>query len=299
MYVSRKRKKRRSPLPHPRNSLLAAGVSPVPIMSPPSRILIKKSFLVRLIFLLVYFWSLPCPAVEVTKENLFQLATLALKDGEYEHAVEFFKKAIELDPKFIPAYNSLGIIYETSGLKDLKEAIRYFKLATEISPSSQESWNNLGRAYYSKGEFTQAERALLRSLELDPAQPEVEVSLGWIYLLGQSRGAEAISHFEKGGAYKDNPMVYYGMGLSYLIKGERFKVLDSITELRKRKREDLALRLEDMVKNKIKLSSQEGTPLITGLGAEHSALKEELKAMGRSDGDTDGIKVRLRGPIRY
>jgi len=261
--------------------------------------LINKSFFVHIVIGLNFFCSAPGLAVEVTKENLFQLATLALKDGEYEHAADFFKKAIELDPKFIPAYNSLGILYETVVPKDLNEAIRYFKLATEISPSSQESWNNLGRAYYSKGEFSNAERALLRSLALNPDQPEVEVSLGWVYLLGQSRGAEAISHFEKGGAYKENPMVHYGIGLANLIKGERFKVLDSITELRKRKREDLALKLEEMIKNKIKLASQEGTPLITGLGDDHSALKDELKAMGNPEGNADGIKVRLRGPIRY
>ncbi|NTV28819.1 MAG: tetratricopeptide repeat protein [Candidatus Omnitrophica bacterium] len=242
--------------------------------------------------------AVPGFALDVSKENLFQLATLAVRDGEYEHAVDFLKKSIEIDPKFVPAYNSLGIVYETSNMADINEAIRYFRLATEIAPDSVESWNNLGRAYYTKGNFGGAEKAFLHSLALKPDQPEVEMSLGWVNLLGQSRGAEAIAHFSKIDVQSANPMIYYGIGLAHLIEGERFQVFDAITELRRRKREDLAVKLEDMLKKKVQLNSQPGTPLVTGIGDMHSVLSDELKAMGKSDGSTEGIQVRLRGPIR-
>ena len=251
---------------------------------------------------LLYFAINTCvPAVantlEMTKENLFQIATLAIRDKEYEHAIDFLKKAIELDPKFVPAYNSLGVVYETSPQADLNEAVRYFKLATNIAPDVVESWNNLGRAYYSQGEFAASEKALLRSLAVKADQPEVEITLGWVYLLGQSRGEEAITHFEKGLEKVDNTMVHYGIGLADLVLGERFKMLDAITALRKRKREDLASKLEEMVKNKVKLVSQPGTPLVTGVGDSRSALSDQLKAMGKEGSDMEGIQVRLRGPL--
>jgi tetratricopeptide (TPR) repeat protein len=267
-------------------------------MSPAIRNILIDAIVGLLLLGGVVFFSPRAIAVEMSKENFFQLATLAARDGEYGHAVDFFKKAIELDPKFVPAYNSLGVIYETSSFSNLNEAIRYFKLATDIDPHIVESWNNLGRAYYTQGDFMSSEKALLHSLAINADQPDVEITLGWVYLLGQSRGEEAVDHFEKGIGKVDNTMVYYGMGLANMIQGDRFKVLDSITALRKRKREDLAVKLEEMLKKKVKLTSGPGTPLITGAGDERSVLTDQLKAMGKNDGSTEGIQVRLRGPLQ-
>jgi tetratricopeptide (TPR) repeat protein len=243
-------------------------------------------------------------ALDPSKENFFQLGTLAARDGANEQAIEFLKKAIELDPKFVPAYNSIGIIYETSEPTQLVESIRYFRLATEISPGSIESWNNLGRAYYTHGDFDRSEKAFLQSLALKPDQPEVEITMGWIYLLGQSRAPEATDHFEKGLSEIDNVMAHYGLGLAYLIDNKRFKVLDEITELRKGQRDDMATRLEQMLNQKVQLTSEPGTPLVTTTDNGRSVFADELKAVGgaesvTADKNSDGIHVRLKGPLRH
>jgi tetratricopeptide (TPR) repeat protein len=255
-------------------------------------------FIVGMVFPRIVF------AIEPSKENFFQLATLAARDGAYEQAIEFLKKAIELAPKFVPAYNTLGIVYETSEKSNLEEAIRYFKLATEISPESVESWNNLGRAYYTQGDFNHSEKTLLKALSLQPDQPEVEITLGWVYLLGQSRASEAIDHFEKGLSRIDNVMAHYGVGLADLIENERFKVLDEITKLRKGQRDDLATKLEQMLNQKVRLTSEPGMPLVTGTDDGRSIFAEQLQAIGgaesvTADKNLSGIQVRLKGPLKH
>ena len=252
----------------------------------------------------VFFLLISAPfsfAVPVTKEQLFQLATIAAGDGQFDRAVELFQKVIEIDPKFAPAYNGLGLVQQSFEEGDINEAIRYFRMAVEIEPEYAESWNNLGRAYYAKGLFVDAEKALLKSLEIKPDQVDVQLALAWDYLLGQSRPDEAIEFFNKALPVKNDPMIYYGIGLAQLLKGDRFKVLDAVTQLRKAQKEEPAVKLETMVRENVRLTSKPGSPLVTGEAGQESLFDQQLKALEQNGfsagGSKEGIKVRLKGPL--
>jgi tetratricopeptide (TPR) repeat protein len=251
--------------------------------------------------LLVFVFTSSSFAVPMSKEQFFQLATIAAGDGEFDRAIELFQKVIEIDPKFAPAYNGLGLVQQSFEEGDINEAVRYFKMAVELAPDYVESWNNLGRAYYAKGFFVDAEKALLKSLAIKPDQVDVQLALAWDYLLGQSRPDEAISFFNKVLPVKDDPMIYYGIGLAQLLKGDRFKVLDAVTQLRKMQKEDSASKLEMMVRENIRLTSKPGTPLLTGEAGQESLFDQQLKALeqnGFAPGSSrEGIKVRLKGPL--
>ena len=240
-------------------------------------------------------------AAPMSKEQLFQLATIAAGDGQFDRAVELFQKVIEIDPRFAPAYNGLGLVQQSFEEGDINEAIRYFKMAVEFSPDYAESWNNLGRAYYARGRFVDAEKALLKSLEIKNDQVDVQLALAWNYLLGQSRPDEAIEFFNKVLPVKEDPMIYYGIGLAQLLKGDRFKVLDAVTQLRKAHKEDSAAKLETMVRENVRLTSKPGTPLVTGEAGQESLFDQQLQALeqnGFSAGaGKEGIKVRLKGPL--
>jgi tetratricopeptide (TPR) repeat protein len=255
------------------------------------------------LFILAVFLVFPVEtnAVTITKEQMFQVATLAARDGEYEKAINFFKKVTEMDPHFAPAYNSIGLVYQAMGAEDSpSESQRYFKLAVDVDPSYVESWTNLGKAYYSSGQFVQAENALLKSLELRPDQADIELVLGWVYLIGESRAESSIKYFEMGLAQVDDDMAHYGLGLANILLGDKFKVLDQITELRHRNKEELAVRLETMVRNNVKISSRPGTPLITGADQGSSVFDKELQDLtsrGFNAGSDGKIQVRLKGPL--
>lgn len=262
----------------------------------------RDSLLYILTIFLSCFIFQTAHAIQFSKEQLFQLATLALRDEKYDEGLNLFQKVIDVDPKFAPAYNGIGLVYLYRPDPDMNTAIRYFKLSVDLSSDYTESWNNLGRAYYSAGRFSLAKDAFLKSLAIDSEQPSLQITLGWVYLLGESRPVEAIERFDIGlKTLVDNDAARYGRGLAYLLEGDRYKVLDVITELRKRKKNEDATKLENMLKGNVRLISEEGKPLVTGDGSEKSVFDEQLQKMEdqgyKGSNNEGGIKVRLRGPL--
>ncbi|MEI8011014.1 MAG: tetratricopeptide repeat protein [Candidatus Omnitrophota bacterium] len=246
---------------------------------------------------LSFLFSAQVLSAPFSREQLFQLATIAAGDHQFDRAIELFQKIIEKEPKFAPAYNGIGLVQQSDENGSPAEALRYFRLAVDIDPQYVEGWNNVGRAFYAQGHFVEAEQAFLTSLRLKPGQTDIEFALAWDYLLGQSRPDEAMTYFDRVIATQDNPMIYYGMGLAYLLKGNRFKVMDSVTQLRHHQREEQAVRLETMLRENVLINSKPGSPLVTGTKAEESLFDHQLEASGYTGQGKEGIKVRLKGPL--
>jgi len=71
-----------------------------------------------------------------------------------KNAIEYFKKAVELDPYYSSAHHGLGLAYfQTS---NFKEAILHLKKALEMQPDLYESLYVLGKAYFQKGDKASA-----------------------------------------------------------------------------------------------------------------------------------------------
>lgn len=79
---------------------------------------------------------------------------IAYHNGQYEKALELFKKAIELNPEFTEGYNNLGLTY--TELKDEEKATEAFKKAIELDPDLSATYNNLGYAFYRMGSYEEA-----------------------------------------------------------------------------------------------------------------------------------------------
>ena len=71
----------------------------------------------------------------------------------YSHkkALEFLKKAVEIDPANASAFDSLGIAYLLAG--DLDNAIFYWEKVFKLSPSRASPVYNLARAHFAKGNY--------------------------------------------------------------------------------------------------------------------------------------------------
>lgn len=67
-----------------------------------------------------------------------------------KNAIEYFKKAIELDPYYASAHYGLGLTYFQTG--NFKEAILNLKKALELQPDLYESLYVLGKAYFQTGD---------------------------------------------------------------------------------------------------------------------------------------------------
>lgn len=236
----------------------------------------------------------------------FEEAARAFDSGDYDNAVKLFNETIEIHPQFAHSYNYLGMAYRAKGL-ELDQVLRYFEKAVEFDPDLAAGYENLGKTYYSLGEFEKAEAACKRALEIDPNMASVQISLGWVYLIGMGEASKAIEYFEKVTSKPGNqpPYAYLGLGIAYYLQGDSPKVLELITSLRQIKYESLALELENLIRTGKKINPNEfGAPLVAK-GAKQSTLikqfpKDLEKDKSAFDDGVGGMKVRLREkPLDY
>mgnify|MGYP002362831729 FL=1 len=98
------------------------------------------------------------PQNPVALANLGAAETsLALISGEVSwllKAEEHFRKAIEYDSNLVNAYNGLGAVHRLSG--NLEAAIDYWQKAVTLEPDHKEALFNLGAAYFDRGDKNQA-----------------------------------------------------------------------------------------------------------------------------------------------
>ena len=73
----------------------------------------------------------------------------AYENKEYDKAISFYLRAIELDPDDDAAYYNLGIAYNSQG--NLTKAIQLYEKAIELDPDDADAYINLGIAYYNLG----------------------------------------------------------------------------------------------------------------------------------------------------
>jgi Tfp pilus assembly protein PilF len=161
---------------------------------------------------------------------------LALQDGgAAERAIAHYRRAIELDPGYVPAYSNLGTALRAQGKPveamatyehaltrlpnnadllinlgnakviagDLPGAVDAFRRATVAEPASRDARESLARATYDLGSallaesvFVDAERALRDAIAIDDTMAEAHNNLG-IALASQGKMTEAVAEFRR------------------------------------------------------------------------------------------------------
>jgi Flp pilus assembly protein TadD len=109
--------------------------------------------------------------------------------NRYKEAVEAYKQAIHLEPDNAWAYQDLGIGYMKLG--KLKEAVTSLKQAIRLDPDSAQAYCNLGSTYSGLGYNKEAIEAYKQAIRLDPDDPIAHVNLGVHYCdnLGDKKAA--------------------------------------------------------------------------------------------------------------
>ena len=108
--------------------------------------------------------------------------------GDYKGAIEDFTKAIELVPKYAPAYDYRG---NTKGrLGDYRGAIQDFTKAIELDPKHSSAYHGRGNSKAILGDHKGAILDFTKTIELDPQNANAYGSMGASkYVLGDHKGA--------------------------------------------------------------------------------------------------------------
>lgn len=121
-----------------------------------------------------------------------------------DEALDRLNRAIEYDPTFGEAY-VLKSYLRLEVMPDLDEALVSGELATQYAPNNPDSFYTLGLVYEKRGNFLEAEAALLQALKLNADYQDVYLSLGLLYadhLKNQPKVVEAFRRYlQLGGSH--------------------------------------------------------------------------------------------------
>ena len=100
-------------------------------------------------------------------EVLFSLGLIQKRQGSYSEAEEFYRRAIQQDPKFSEAFSNLGNVY--LGKKQTSSAIASYQQATDLNPNQGAYYYNLYRAYSQETFLSgKTDKAFQRARQLAP-----------------------------------------------------------------------------------------------------------------------------------
>lgn len=152
-----------------------------------------------------------------------------LDDGKSSEAIDAYKIAIRLDPKYAPAYGGLGDAYFNTG--KWEEGLAAYKEQVRLEPNSAEAQYNLGYAYNAMGRHGEAFAPLVRATSLDPSYAEAYYGIGYAYLRGTDF-QKSIPFFKSAIRLRaDYADAYYGLGQAYIRVGEADAANEQLTKL--------------------------------------------------------------------
>jgi tetratricopeptide (TPR) repeat protein len=150
--------------------------------------------------------------------GLTEEADKLLDEGKSADAIDTYKIAIRLDPKFAPAYGGLGDAYFNTG--KWEEGLAAYKEQVRLEPNNADAQYNLGYAYNTMGRHGEAFAPLVRATSLDPSYAEAYYGIGYAYLRGTDF-EKSISFFKSAIRLQaDYADAYYGLGQAYARLGQ-------------------------------------------------------------------------------
>lgn len=135
---------------------------------------------------------------------------------EYETAIEYYTRAIELKPKFAPAYYSRG--NAQFELANYLKALNDYSQAIEFESDFVEAYYNRGNTHVALGNWKEALADFTQTVRLDPEHAKSYGNRGFVYTkLNNPRDAErdferAINLFLHRGDFKSYQLVRQHLG---------------------------------------------------------------------------------------
>lgn len=121
----------------------------------------------------------PDPAAPFDYGQWYYKRGLAYADnGRYNEAVNFFGRALEIDPQNHSAYCDRGKAFLSMGRYNI--AVVDINKAIEIDPEYAEAYGQLGKIHLHQGEYDQAISAFDQAIRLGSRSPEPYSYKGWI-----------------------------------------------------------------------------------------------------------------------
>ena len=108
----------------------------------------------------------------------FNLGAALFGQGRYEEAIAQYRQAVDIQPDFMLGYNNLGEVFARQSRLD--EAITQYQKALAIQPDSVLALNGLGEVLARRGRPAEAVAQFRKVLEILPDYVETLKNLAWL-----------------------------------------------------------------------------------------------------------------------
>jgi tetratricopeptide (TPR) repeat protein len=96
-------------------------------------------------------------------------------EGRKEEAIEEFRKALDIQPDYLPAKFNIAIAL--GDLEHFDEAIRILRDVIDKDASIAEAYNSMGYVYYRKGDWENARKQFETAIDIKPGYQQARNSL--------------------------------------------------------------------------------------------------------------------------
>lgn len=114
-----------------------------------------------------------------TALDFYTKAVNVSKEENWKEAIQNYEQAVKIDPKFIYAWDNLGITYRRVG--DYDKALNAYKQSLAVDPKGKMPLQNIAITYVYKKEYQKAIDAYLDFDKTYPGDPEVYYGMGQVY----------------------------------------------------------------------------------------------------------------------
>ncbi|MDR8390086.1 protein kinase [Aliifodinibius sp. S!AR15-10] len=144
------------------------------------------------------------------------MGILKLGTGDQELAIRHFSNALEIDPKYNPAFRGMAKAFDEQGYTE--KAVNTYKRAIAQKPEYWEGYKDLGIHYLDKGNIDDAIGQFKQVVTLTPKSSSAYSNLGVAYYYGGQNDSARIM-FERSLALDKNPLTANNLAGIYYWEG--------------------------------------------------------------------------------
>ena len=171
-----------------------------------------------------------------SEESLVVMGNLCYRHGDVIKALEYWNKALQINPKQANVYKSMALLYMKKGQFD--DAVEQFRKALEIQSQLPDAYCNIGHSLMMSGRPKEAIEALQKEIQISPNSDFAYFLLGQAHLQ-QKEYQKAQEYYET--AIKINPRytnAYYGLASACAKLGDLEKAKEYSESFKKLKAQE-------------------------------------------------------------
>lgn len=151
---------------------------------------------------------------------LYRLGETYRRKGDLEKAIAYFRQSSQAAPNNAQPLLSLALILDGTGRSDQAQPV--YEQILKIQPDHPVALNNLAFIKAEKGaDLEEALGMARRALQKDPNSPDIQDTLGWIYIR-KNLSEDAVRVFSDLVVKEPkNPVYHYHYGMALQEKGDR------------------------------------------------------------------------------